>query len=306
MERSNGTGIPQGTALSMFLANVSLTELDDSLDALGISFIRFADDLILWDTSYERLAGSYAAIQDWSKKSKVNLNYEKSIGIQIFKNSLLQNTEFKSTDKIIYLNHVIKQDKISISNDVIKSVKKDISRLIQLHLIQTAKHNPDVLKRIDISGKPNSKDRDYISFIWSLRRLIYGELSESKVDALLQKGNPEFIRLSGRLSAFVASTDLGQLENLDNWLKTTIYKSLQVRKKIIKNNYILENMPTEWNIKYKELISLKTYSMKTEQQIDLTIPSFKKMHILSNKLVKIYGSDICKFVKNYHSNGEVY
>jgi len=36
-------GIPQGTSISLFLANVAPWDLDRSLERLGVSFVRYAD-----------------------------------------------------------------------------------------------------------------------------------------------------------------------------------------------------------------------------------------------------------------------
>jgi hypothetical protein len=47
---SQGFGIPQGTSISLFLANVAAYALDRRLETLGVGFVRYADDTIIWST----------------------------------------------------------------------------------------------------------------------------------------------------------------------------------------------------------------------------------------------------------------
>lgn len=301
-----GIGIPQGTAISMFLANLALTELDDQLESNGLSFSRFADDLLIWDKSYERISTVYDIIQDWSKKSGASLNYTKSRGIQIFHHQDLKHLEFKHKTEILYLNHVIQQDLISISNRTIKEVKAEISLMIHTYLIKDLIDHEIKKVRID-DNCDTPKDKDYISLIWSLRRLVYGKLSESEVTEMLRSGSPKLTRLSGRLSSFVASTNYNQLKDLDNWFREAIYNALRKRRKLIESSDInLRCLPREWTVSYIDLLNYKTKSKRTEQIIDLTIPSFFKLHNLSRKLVDIHGSEVCRYSKNIYSTSNNY
>jgi RNA-directed DNA polymerase len=46
-------GIPQGTSVSLFLANVAAYPLDRKLEGLGVGFARYADDTLIWGDSYD-------------------------------------------------------------------------------------------------------------------------------------------------------------------------------------------------------------------------------------------------------------
>lgn len=68
MERHEGT--PQGGPLSPLLANVLLDEVDKELEARGLSFVRYADDLNVYVRSQragrdamETLKGLYAGLR---------------------------------------------------------------------------------------------------------------------------------------------------------------------------------------------------------------------------------------------------
>ena len=72
-------GTPQGGPLSPLLANIYLDELDKELEARGLSFVRYADDVAIF-TSSERAADRVlASVVKWIEKHlKVPVNREKS------------------------------------------------------------------------------------------------------------------------------------------------------------------------------------------------------------------------------------
>ncbi len=56
------TGLPQGTSVSLFLANVAAWELDRALERLGVGFARYADDTLIWSHDYARICEAVEAL----------------------------------------------------------------------------------------------------------------------------------------------------------------------------------------------------------------------------------------------------
>lgn len=53
--RGRNRGIPQGTSLSLFLANLVCWKLDKSLEKAGLKFARYADDTVIWSPTYSAI-----------------------------------------------------------------------------------------------------------------------------------------------------------------------------------------------------------------------------------------------------------
>lgn len=70
-------GIPQGTSISLFLANLACWRLDSSLERLGVQFARYADDTIIWAPDYGLINKAYSLVADFSKESGAIINLKK-------------------------------------------------------------------------------------------------------------------------------------------------------------------------------------------------------------------------------------
>jgi RNA-directed DNA polymerase len=55
-------GLPQGTSVSLFLANVAAWELDRALERIGVGFARYADDTLIWSPDYSRICDAVQAL----------------------------------------------------------------------------------------------------------------------------------------------------------------------------------------------------------------------------------------------------
>ena len=81
-ERDEGQGIPIGNLTSQFGANVYLNSLDHfvSRNLRPGSYQRYMDDLLLMDTSREKLLSCIAPIEEWvSANRKQSLNPSKTV-----------------------------------------------------------------------------------------------------------------------------------------------------------------------------------------------------------------------------------
>ena len=72
-------GIPQGGPLSPLLANIYLDALDKELEARGLSFVRYADDVAIFTSSERAAARVLESMVNWIEKHlKVPVNRDKS------------------------------------------------------------------------------------------------------------------------------------------------------------------------------------------------------------------------------------
>jgi RNA-directed DNA polymerase len=72
-------GTPQGGPLSPLLANIYLDPLDKELEARGLSFVRYADDIAIFAASARSAERIFQSIVAWIEKHlKVEVNREKS------------------------------------------------------------------------------------------------------------------------------------------------------------------------------------------------------------------------------------
>lgn len=77
--RHTGKGIAQGGPLSPLLANIYLNPLDRELEARGVSFARYADDITLYVQSQQEGEELLAKIVEWiEQKLKLRVNRKKS------------------------------------------------------------------------------------------------------------------------------------------------------------------------------------------------------------------------------------
>ena len=77
IKRSQGT--PQGSPLSPLLANIYLNDFDKELEARGLSFCRYADDLVIFVNSERSGERILASLTEWiAKHLKLRVNCSKS------------------------------------------------------------------------------------------------------------------------------------------------------------------------------------------------------------------------------------
>lgn len=72
------TGSPQGGIISPLLANIYLNPLDWLLDSLGLSSVRYADDIVVLTRSAEAAAQALATLSSWMEKAGLTLHPEKT------------------------------------------------------------------------------------------------------------------------------------------------------------------------------------------------------------------------------------
>lgn len=210
---SSGVGIPQGTSISLFLANLVCWRLDHSLERKGIKFARYADDTVVWSTDYAKICDAYSLIADFSDSAGILINSKKSDGISLLTREGLPAELASSKTSVDFLGYSISVDRISIKASSVLKIKKQISYLLYKNLIQPLRGN-------NIGGvviPANDKDESLLTAMMQIRRYMYGGLSGEQIRNYIQ-GRSKRIYFKGLMSFYPLVNDISQLKQLDGWL----------------------------------------------------------------------------------------
>lgn len=262
-------GIPQGTSISLFLANVAAWELDRSLERLGVGFARYADDTIVWSYDYGRICEAVESLTQLGADIGAQINFKKSEGISIFAPTGAP-VEFKPKPTVEFVGYrVAAAGKIGLRPSVVKRIKKRMSYLIWTNLLEPLRKGHFVAARV-----APQVDRDYVVMILQLRRYLYGNLTEAKLRRLLD-GRAKQIRYPGLMSFFPLVDDIEQLKSLDGWLHHTVYTSLRARTQLLKSRGVIFP-PTPHGLSREALLTASG-TTSADTAIDLRIPSFVRI-----------------------------
>ncbi|WP_081726156.1 reverse transcriptase domain-containing protein [Mesorhizobium sp. L103C105A0] len=202
-------GVPQGSSLSLFLANLAGHELDRRLEATNGQFVRFADDIVAVTNNHDDALKILKAFEEHCRYSGITINHQKSPGISLMSSDI--RSERRSFfvndgdgDDIMILSdfdcigHKFSNNKVEISTRGFKRTKRRISKILYIHLLYSLKS----LGTMDVSRVIGKHfDWDLVTCVNEIRKFIYGGLPKvSLPDSLVAIANWE--RCGGSL-AFV-------------------------------------------------------------------------------------------------------
>lgn len=226
--KSNGSkGIPQGTSISLFLANMVCWELDKKLERCGVKFARYADDTVIWTPEYEKICHAYSCIDDFSREASVAINATKSAGISLLKKQGMP-AEMVSKDQIDFLGYSLSVNAVSIKTRSVERIKSQISYILAKHLIQPLRKMP--LKALIIPA--NDQDRSLMSAMSEIRRYLYGGLTSTQILNYIH-GRTRRIYFKGLMSYYPLINDVEQLKMLDGWLVSAVHRAVQERGRLL-------------------------------------------------------------------------
>ena len=75
---AHAKGVHQGDVLSPLLSNIYLNQMDKFLEQSGVEFVRYADDFVVFFTSYEAAEQGLARLKDFLKTINLSLNEAKT------------------------------------------------------------------------------------------------------------------------------------------------------------------------------------------------------------------------------------
>jgi RNA-directed DNA polymerase len=261
-------GIPQGTSISLFLANLACWKLDKQLEKEGLQFARYADDTIIWSQDYTKITKALDIMTSFSQEVGVALNSEKSEGISILCPKELRSEFYKTKECVEFLGYSISVNNVSIKKASVIKMKREMSYILYKHLIQPLK--PATLTALKIPA--NNKDEALLSAICEIRRYMYGNLSEDMLDAYLS-GRSNRIFFKGIMSFYPLINDEIQMKSLDGWLVNAVFKAVQKRSKLLIAHHQPRVHSFPFNVSRKNLLKECNRSKVHGKRL-LKIPSF--------------------------------
>lgn len=260
-------GIPQGTSISLFLANLVCWKLDKSLEKAGLKFARYADDTVIWSPDYSAICQSFSIIDQFSREAGVKINMKKSDGISLLAQSGLP-SEISSKQYFDFLGYSMGVGITSIKEKAEKRIKKQVSYLLYRNLIQPLKSTP--LKGLIIPA--NDRDPALLVAMMQIRRYLYGGLSHREL-ADYAKGRRKSISFKGAMSFYPLVSDEAQLNQLNGWIISTIYRSVKKRSNLLLTHKFDRRHSFPFNVQRKK--TLKEFGRrKINGKRLLEIPNF--------------------------------
>lgn len=277
----NRRGTPQGTTISLFVANVAAHPLDMELERRNGVFVRYADDSLVMTFSYDDANSLYSHFLSFQAQSGVKINTAKSKPVTLF--SAIPG-EIETKSEFSFLGYSFRRTpelegvSLQIGASKVRQIKTTISRIIYRHLLlypRTAGFNA---QRI---GGP-WHDWDIVTCVNALRRYLYAGLSHAQIEqaarGILGRARPR-----GLMAYFCLVSNQEQLKALDGWLISVMCRAIKERAKII----------SRLGHSYKALIEGDLLAANWYQygQIhnDVRIPSFFLAWRASNAAWERYG-----------------
>jgi len=278
-------GIHQGTSISLLLANVAATPLDRSLERLGVSFVRYADDLIVWSRDYASICDSVDALNDFAEESNCELNLRKSRGIRLMVREGPE-AEMATCESVDYLSHSVSLVQVGMRKDANDKIRRRINAFIYENLLREP-----MRKKQDLGRLRKGLDRDYVTLVWQLRRYLYGPLSESAVQRLLYGPVPRALALKGAIARFPLVDNDDQLRELDGFMCNQVHLALRKRQKLLSaaSLALYGEEPKPWGLHVRELRDFGFTSSTTNEHVDARLPSAVRMSRVLRRAVRTHG-----------------
>lgn len=282
-ELDSGRGLPQGTSISLFLANLAAWDVDRQLERMGVSFVRYADDTLIWSRRYDEISQAANVLHRESEKIGARINLKKSHGIRLFVPTG-EPTEITPTTEVNFVGYRFSRGRIGLRDEVVKRMKSRMQYLVWSNLLeapQSSSFNPDRIK--------NPIDRDYQVMIMQLRRYLYGNLTEARVREF-QRGAVRRMRYPGVMSYFPLVDDEEQLRAIDGWLSSIVAQALKRRAELLKAVGV-RRLPTPHGLLGDALVHAQG-STSAGVPVDLTIPSVSRFASVLRKAANTYGANV--------------
>jgi hypothetical protein len=264
-------GIPQGTSLSLFLANLVCWKLDKSLEKAGLKFARYADDTVIWSANYSAICESFNIVDAFSREAKVPINVKKSDGISLLARDGLA-AEIASKSSFNFLGYSIGIDHVSVRQKTVNRIKKQISYLLYRNLIQPIKSTP--FQGIIIPA--NDRDRALLIAIMQIRRYMYGGLLHRELVDYI-KGRRKALHFKGVMSFYPLLNDVEQLRALDGWLVSSIARCVEARSRYLLINGFDRRHSFPFNV-HRDDVLRRYRGKRISGKRLLEVPSFQLVY----------------------------
>lgn len=286
-------GLPQGTSISLFLANVVASELDRALERIGVGFARYADDTLIWSDDYRRVTDAVAALYESSERIGAPINTAKSPGVRLLVPPATEEAEMRKTYAVDFLGHTVSLRAVDMKKSAVRRIQIRISDLLYNNLLREPFSGNQAPSRL------TETDRDYATFVWQLRRYMYGPLSEADVRRY-QAGRIPPMSFKGIMSFFPLVDHPDSLRILDEWLSTEVWLAMRKRRSLLSGLGL--PTPKPHGADKATLLGWRSTSASTGEPVDLRLPSFQRMAGVVRSAVNTYGLGVVSGsgVSDYH------
>ena len=286
--QSSGRGVPQGTSISLILANLAAAELDRRLERIGVGFVRYADDTLIWGNSYEDICAAVEMLADEAERMGVELNREKSPGVSLLlPRSWQQDGEIRTKRSVQFLGYDLGLEHCEIAQAGRRRIKERCNKLIYDNLLR------EPIAGNQRSDRLTSYDRDYALLMYQLRRYLYGtDVSEAKIRRF-QSGQVPYRHFTGVMSAYPLVDDSEDLKQLDGWLLHQVHGALKKRRHLLQDQGLLgqDDLPSPHGKTADQLLALPPQrSERTGRSVDLTIPSVRRIANTMRRAAQAHGA----------------
>lgn len=283
-------GIPQGTSVSLVLANLSASRLDQRLERIGVGFARYADDTLIWGDSHDRICEAVEIFAEEAAAMGVELNKQKSPGISLLvARSWTQDIEIRTKKSVRFLGYDLGLEHCDLSNEAEDRIKAKCLSFIYDHLLREPLAGTQDPSRVGVDV-----DKDYIALLSQLRRYLYGDLSERQVKNF-QRHESQYRHFKGVMSHYPMLDDSTSLQKLDGWLLHTISQAMAKRTALLRQSGIVNtaSMPIPHGLAPSDLLAVAPpMSRSSERPIDITVPSVRRIASVIRSAATQYGAGV--------------
>lgn len=273
-------GVPQGTSISLFLANLVCWRLDRKLEEEGLRFARYADDTVIWSADYGKISRSVEVISAFSMQTGVAINAAKSKGVRVLCPIDMPCELAERTSNVEFLGYSIGVKSIGMKLGSVQKIKQHVNYILYRHLIQ-----PIIGSTLEAVTIPaNDQDTDMLSALMSIRRYLYGNLSEEFISRYLAGGSGRLF-YKGVMSFYPLLSDKMQMQELDGWLVNQTWKAMRLRARLLKNKWAFDRWHSfPFNLGREEFVA-KLRARKVHGKRLYAIPSFVIVYLALRKAV---------------------
>jgi hypothetical protein len=228
--RKRFQGTPQGSSVSLLLANLANHDLDTALSAEAGKFVRFPDDVVALCSNYEQSQKLEKCFGEHCRNSGLKINNKKSPGIAIISETEQEMRTFKHFD---YLGYRFDAKGLGIPSKISKRIKTRMARLINIYLLEYLNYG---FNKNRSSTAPSHYDWDLLGLIYELRRSLYGGLSEKELSDFIHAGK-RLPKMKGLMGFYCLLDDPEELRKLDGWMLSAVRRAMVIRNQKLASLY---------------------------------------------------------------------
>jgi len=273
-------GVPQGSNISLFLANVACFELDREIEEVGVTFARYADDTLILCDTYEKADACAKLLQAHGDRSGTQINFEKSPGVSLLTNDA--NAEVRPKRSVDYLSHNLSFGGVRLAPKAIRRMKARAARIIYQNLLLQPKRAAFNPARCGLGFR----DWDLVTCVNELRRYVYGRVTEQALSLALSGIGPVHVTLCA-MSFYPTVDESGEagFRALDGWMVDILERAYALRVKLLAGHGVHATP-----IAAPQLIDGSWYAFPSVA-VETRLPSFWRSWRYVQRAANVYGLD---------------